>query len=379
MDEILASIRKIIENNEAQPDLAADADEDEGFAITTESHASLMDHPAVVDRFHSEEEQRTVVQPFQRSEPGQGSQPALSLAAVAARVRAASERHVAATREQAEPAAIEPEPVREESPLVAAGLTEASRPVSAEKVEPVMEETVTIEPVLAIAEPAAPSRDIAALVSPAVGERVAQSFGALAEAIATLERDGEFHSPKLITEAALAFAGEATELEAELKERVGRVSPHTVAALVNYLRMAGLGDPDVILALMRDEREDLEVRLACIRYFMRRHWPAAEADLLKLASDNDPARWEYRAIAATALSNYPGMEAVEALKGCLSNPSWFVRNNAAKTLYDYGLALDDLADVMNGPDAYARDMLAYHWELKRVEEEERKRKEALPA
>lgn len=204
------------------------------------------------------------------------------------------------------------------------------------------------------------------------------SARALAEAIATLERDGEFHSPKLITEAALAFAGEATELEAELKERVGRFSPHTVAALVNYLRMAGLGDPDVILALMRDEREDLEVRLACIRYFMRRHWPAAEADLLKLASDNDPARWEYRAIAATALSNYPGMEAVEALKGCLSSPSWFVRNNAAKTLYDYGLALDDLADVMNGPDAYARDMLAYHWELKRVEEEERKRKEALP-
>ena len=29
MDEILASIRKIIENNEAQPDLAADAEERE--------------------------------------------------------------------------------------------------------------------------------------------------------------------------------------------------------------------------------------------------------------------------------------------------------------------------------------------------------------
>ena len=40
---------------------------------------------------------------------------------------------------------------------------------------------------------------------------------------------------------------------------------------------------------------------------------------------------------------------------------------------------------MNGPDAYARDMLAYHWELRRVEAEERaraeerKRKEAEPA
>ena len=143
--------------------------------------------------------------------------------------------------------------------------------------------------------------------------------------------------------------------------------------------MADLGDLDVVLSLMRDEREDLAVRLACIRYFMRRRWPAAEADLLKLASDNDPARWEYQAIAATALSNYPGMEAVEVLKGCLSSPSWFVRNNAARTLYDYGLTLEDLDDVVNGSDAYARDMLAYHWELRRVEAEERKRKEAGPA
>ena len=85
------------------------------------------------------------------------------------------------------------------------------------------------------------------------------------------------------------------------------------------------------------------------------------------------------------MSNYPGMEAVEVLKGCLSSPSWFVRNNAARTLYDYGLTLEDLDDVVNGPDAYARDMLAYHWELRRVEAEERaraeerKRKEAGPA
>ena len=182
MDEILASIRKIIENNEAQPDLAADAGEDEGFAITTESHASLMDHPAVVDRFHSEE-QRAAAPSFQRSEPGQGGQPALSLADVAARVRAASERHVAANRENAEPVAIEPEPAHEESPLIAARLTETSRPALIETVEPAIEEAVVAAPVQAVVEPIAAGRDIAALISPAVGERVAQSFGALAEAI----------------------------------------------------------------------------------------------------------------------------------------------------------------------------------------------------
>ena len=55
MDEILASIRKIIENNEAQPELAADADDAEDFTIATESHSGLLDHPAVVERFHAAE------------------------------------------------------------------------------------------------------------------------------------------------------------------------------------------------------------------------------------------------------------------------------------------------------------------------------------
>lgn len=209
------------------------------------------------------------------------------------------------------------------------------------------------------------------------------SARALAEAIAALERDGEFHSPKLITEAALAFAGDAAELEAELRERIPRFGPQTRAALINFLRMAGLGDPGAVLGLLRDEREDLEVRLACIRYFMRVHWEPAEADLLKLAAEDDPALWEYAAVSATALANYPGPQAVAVLKGCLSSPSWFVRHNAAKTLYGYGLTLEDLDDIVNGPDAYARDMVTYHWELKRVEEEERMRregkKEALPA
>ena len=189
MDEILASIRKIIESNDAQPDLAVQAEDDEGFDITTgEDSRNLLDHPAVVERFHNEENRAAAVQPLHRAEAGQGAQPALSLADVAARVRAASERHVAMIREPAEPVSVEPEqhPVREESlvmaPRMAANSGYSVPPAPA--VEPVVEKA---EPVAPAPEPAmeepAPMRDLAALVSPAVGERVAQSFGALAEAI----------------------------------------------------------------------------------------------------------------------------------------------------------------------------------------------------
>lgn len=199
MDEILASIRKIIENNETQTDLVADAQDDDGFDITTESHSNLLDHPAVVERFHVEEHRSASIQPIPRPETVSSGQPALSLADVAARVRAASERHIAANREplEREPVLIEPEGVAsEESPLSTARMAAAPDPFTpvaepVEKITPVVETfepaPAFVEPVrqeeVRVAEPAAVARDIATLVSPAVGERVAQSFGALAEAI----------------------------------------------------------------------------------------------------------------------------------------------------------------------------------------------------
>lgn len=193
------------------------------------------------------------------------------------------------------------------------------------------------------------------------------SAHALAEAISLIEQSDDFHSPKLITEAALAFAGDADALEAEVRKRFAGLRPPTKAAVVNYLRMAGRGDRALLQGVLLDEREDLEVRLACIRYFARNFWEPAEEALLRFAAEDDPALWEYAAVAATALATYPSMRALNVLKGCLSSPSWFVRHNAAKSLYDWGLSLGDLDDVVQSPDAFARDMLRYRWELEHMQ------------
>lgn len=193
------------------------------------------------------------------------------------------------------------------------------------------------------------------------------SARAFADAVELVERGGDFHHPKLVTETALAFAGGAHELEEELKSRFDSFQPNTQTAVINYLRMSGAGDPEKLCALLDDDTADLEVRLACARYFMRHFWEPAEGVLRRLAASDDPATWEYAAVAATALASYPSIETLDVLKRCLSSPSWFVRQNAAKTLFDWGLDLDDLDDVMNGPDAYARDMLTYRWELEEVE------------
>lgn len=195
------------------------------------------------------------------------------------------------------------------------------------------------------------------------------SAHAFVEAMVLVERGRDFHHPKLVTETALAFAGDTEELEVELRRRFAGFQPNTQAAVINYLRMSGRGDSEKLLVLLEDESTNIEVRLACIRYFMRNFWKPAEATLRGFAATDDPSRWEYTAIAATALANYQSAESLEVLKRCLSSTSWFVRFNAAKALYDWGLDLDDLSDVMQGGDAYARDMLMYRWELEQLDRE----------
>jgi cell pole-organizing protein PopZ len=208
MDEILASIRKIIENNEAQPEFGDGGKSLSSFHIaTSDEPQDMMDDEEIVAEFHAEEDRSSVEsEPMPRVEANAGAQPALSLADVAARVRAASERHISERQggvrepENREPAVTETVSIaakddspRESSPVVTSRMAaNAGRiPLQAESTagerdfaEAKIETAPVVElPRLPDALTSAIGRDVAALVSPAVGERVAQSFGALAQAV----------------------------------------------------------------------------------------------------------------------------------------------------------------------------------------------------
>lgn len=174
MDEILASIRRIIESNEAQPEFVAEVRAESSFPMIRGGKDDLLDDPAIVEAFHERETQPVAdIEPLHRPEPSMETstpQPALSLADVAARVRAASERQMASRlQSQDHPAAtVTPaEPAADAEPDLGSGEP------------PVPESSIAVD----LAAPEEASGDAVALISPAAGERVAQSFGALAEAL----------------------------------------------------------------------------------------------------------------------------------------------------------------------------------------------------
>ncbi len=97
----------------------------------------------------------------------------------------------------------------------------------------------------------------------------------LAHALEALDGRGEGHSPRLVTETLLASACNQDILASALDARLEALTPQTASAVINYLRMKSAGSPKHLLVLMGDARTDREVRLACVRYFMRNPHPCA--------------------------------------------------------------------------------------------------------
>lgn len=186
----------------------------------------------------------------------------------------------------------------------------------------------------------------------------------VAHALDLIDGGDGAHNPRLVTETLLAVTGDVSMLAHALDRHLEMYRPQTAAAVINFMRMRGVGDAPHLLAIMADDACDRETRLACVRYFMRRPHREALPVLLRFCSIEDPSKWEFVAVAAMALSAYPGEASVRTLKALLTSASWFVRFNAAKSLYDLGCTLDgDLVDVLEAGDRYASDMLVYRWQL----------------
>ena len=51
----------------------------------------------------------------------------------------------------------------------------------------------------------------------------------------------------------------------------------------------------------------------------------------------------------------------------MSSPNWYVRYNASASLEAHGLDYEQLLQVIAGEDRYAREMLVYRLETRRLE------------
>ena len=175
------------------------------------------------------------------------------------------------------------------------------------------------------------------------------------------------HSLKMVTDGLLTFNGDKEVLAEALWGAWGHFSDNYRAAFINFIRMVSESFTGRFLPILTDAGYDREVRFAVLRYYRKYYYPEAREELRYLTAHWEQVDWEFSALAALALENYPGAKTVEALRvGCRSR-NWHVRYNCAQSLSRL-LCVESMERItMDETDAYAKDMLMYNLSLKEVE------------
>ena len=187
-------------------------------------------------------------------------------------------------------------------------------------------------------------------------------------------RKGTFFHSKVLVETLMTFTGDYQKLIGLLWERLEQFSISFRRAVLDYIRFRSGDYCPQMLKILLDHGQDKELRFSAIRYFGRYPYPPARKTLLEFVSDLDPQRWEYAAISATSLARYPGQDAEEALLRAMHSGNWYVRYNAAASLEALGVTYEQMIAAA-GEDRYAREMLLYRLENRRMAERARAERE----
>lgn len=183
------------------------------------------------------------------------------------------------------------------------------------------------------------------------------------QALEVLDDEQIPHNKKLLTDGLLTFRGSKEELQELLWEKLEDFSVNMQQVILDFIRFCPPGKQDRIYSILTDETRSPELRFSCMRYFAKYPDEKAYPVLLKMAGDFENRRWEFPAIACTALASYPGPETTEALKRALHVSSWYVRYNAAESLAKLGVSYMDLIEVIDGNDRYAREILQFQLDM----------------
>ena len=191
----------------------------------------------------------------------------------------------------------------------------------------------------------------------------------VAAALKTVDMNLSFHHPKLVCDGLLVYKGNKDILKDRLLANFKNYSVEMRVNIMNYFRFGNVRCDREMLAILTDEKSDNEMRFSAIRYFEKFPDEKARDIILEMAENLENRTWEYQAIATSALKSYPGDDTFRILVKNLSSSNWHVRHNSAISCEKLGYTYQDLINVFDGNDRYAREILRYRLDRRNAESE----------
>ena len=190
------------------------------------------------------------------------------------------------------------------------------------------------------------------------------------KALKKIDKSELFYHGKLISDGLMNFAGSMKELNGKIIAQFESFSTDMQVNLLNFIRFSAAGYCEFAYALLCDEKKHDEIRYSAIRYLGKYRYEPAYETLCKLSQNKASDKWQYSAIASTALAIYPNPQTVSILKNNLYSPNWYIRFNSAESLEKLGVGYVELADILDGNDRYAAEILRYKLQKKESTQEE---------
>ena len=198
-----------------------------------------------------------------------------------------------------------------------------------------------------------------------------QRADVVAHALKIIDKNLSFHHPKLICDGLMVYKGDKDVLKNTLFESFKDFSVQMKVNILNYLRFGSIRCDDEMLDILKNEKENREMRFCAIRYFEKYPNDAARPVIYDLAENESGRTWEYQAISSSALKSYPGDVSFRIVVKNLSSSNWHIRQNSAISLEKLGYTYHDLINVFDGNDRYAREIMRYRLDRRDAQEVEK--------
>lgn len=186
-------------------------------------------------------------------------------------------------------------------------------------------------------------------------------------ALKIIDTNLSFHHPKLICDGLMFYKGDKGLLKDKIFNVFKEFSVQMRVNILNYFRFGNVRCDGEMLEILKNEKENNEIRFCAIRYFEKFASDEAIPVIYDLAENRSGRTWEYQAIATSALKSYPGDATFRILVKNLSNSNWYVRLNSAISCEKLGYSYHDLINIFDGNDRYAREIMRYRLDRRNAE------------
>lgn len=168
-----------------------------------------------------------------------------------------------------------------------------------------------------------------------------------------------YYYPEMILKDLLEFTGDKIELAQKMWNNFELFNENIQIAIIGYISEENLNYSKEFYSLLIKDSTNKNIKLEVIKYYRNNIYEFVKEILIYNTKLTGIENKELVIESAKTLQSYNSPETKDALKSLLKRNDWTIREVASESLIYLGTSYIELAEIYNGEDEIAREILKY--------------------